>query len=69
MGSGVCTMLQRGYMEINYRMRIDRETIGPWRSIRMDFFHCNKVGNIERFYEAKNTNKKLGNRVKEMKGT
>ena len=69
MGYYVFTMLQHGHMEINCRMRIDRETIGPWRSIRMHFFHCHKVGNMERFFQAKNTNKKLGNQVKEMKGT
>ena len=69
MGYYVFTMLQHGHMEINYRMRTDGETIGPWRSIRMHFFHCHKVVNMERFFQAKNTNKKLGNQVKEMKGT
>ena len=69
MGYYVFTMLQHGHMEINCIMRTDRETIGPWRSIRMHFFHCNKVGNMERFFQAKNTNNKLGNQVKEMKGT
>ena len=69
MGYHVFKMLQHGHMEINCRMRINRETIEPWRSIRMDFFCCHKVGNMERFCQAKNTNKKLGNQVKKIKGT
>ena len=65
----VFTMLQHGHMEINCRMRTDRETIGQQRSIRMHLFHCHKVGNMERFYQAKNTNKKLGNQVKKINKT
>lgn len=63
----VCTFYNNfGDVAMNYKRRIGRGNVGPWRSFGMVCYHYNKLGHLAKFCRSRNS--KPINSFKDQKG-